>query len=117
MVCEWCVAYHGIGMNKQIIRFIIYSGFRMGNNQRCEHEKDLRHLGNECGKGIYCTSDAEYAENYTSKIEINGENYKFLLMLRVNPKKIRQPESLPKMYILNPNSDEIRPYRILLKKC
>ena len=118
---EWCVAYHGIydyyGMNKQIIRFIIYSGFRMGMHQVSEHEKDLRHLGNECGKGIYCTSDPEFAENYANKMEINGENYKFLLMLRVNPKKIRQPERMPKRYILNPNFDEIRPYRILVKKC
>ena len=118
---EWCVAYHAIcgdmKRNKQIIRFIIYSGFRMGPNQASEHEKDLRHLGNECGKGIYCCSDAEYAEKYASKMEINGENYKFLLMLRVKPEKIRQPESMPQIYILNPTSDEIRPYRILVKKC
>ena len=38
-------------------------------------------------------------------------------MLRVNPEKIRQSKDLPKEYILEANTDEIRPYRILLKKC
>ena len=37
-----------------------------------------------------------------------------MLMCRVNPDKIRQPESFPECWILNP--DEIRPYRILIKK-
>ena len=37
-------------------------------------------------------------------------------MLRINPKKIRQSERWQKEYILDPNTDEIRSYRILLKK-
>ena len=36
-------------------------------------------------------------------------------MCRVNPKKIRQPEIFKKCWILNSNSEEIRPYRILIK--
>ena len=36
-------------------------------------------------------------------------------MCRVNPKKIRQPENYKECWILNPTSDEIRPYRILIK--
>ena len=39
------------------------------------------------------------------------------MMLRVNPEKIRQSKSWPHVYNLEPNSNEIRPYRILLKKC
>ena len=37
-------------------------------------------------------------------------------MCRVNPSKIRQPEVNEKFWILNPTPDEIRPYRILIKK-
>ena len=37
-------------------------------------------------------------------------------MLRVKPDKIRQCDEWPKEYILEPTTDEIRPYRILLKK-
>ena len=37
-------------------------------------------------------------------------------MLRINPSKIRQSKTYPKEYILDANPDEIRPYRILLKK-
>ena len=36
-------------------------------------------------------------------------------MCRVNPKKIRQPEIFKACWILNPNHEEIRPYRILIK--
>ena len=36
-------------------------------------------------------------------------------MCRVNPKKIRQPEIFRACWILNPNPEEIRPYRILIK--
>ena len=36
-------------------------------------------------------------------------------MCRVNPQKIRQPETFKECWILNPTPDEIRPYRILIK--
>ena len=37
-------------------------------------------------------------------------------MLRVNPEKIRVPVGRPDFWVLNGNPDEIRPYRILIKK-
>ena len=49
--------------------------------------------------------------------EFNGERYKCVLMLRIRPDKIRQSTTYPKEYILEPTTNEIRPYRILLKKC
>ena len=39
-----------------------------------------------------------------------------MIMCRVNPKNIRQPENFIDSWLLNPNSNEIRPYRILIKK-
>ena len=120
---EWCVAYHGVGRGadaNQVAntnRAIITHGFRQGQNQINTNDNDLRHPGNKCGEGIYCTPDIEIAENYAGIIDLDDEKYKCVLMLRVDPKKIRQPESREDIYILNPSCDEIRPYRILLKKC
>ena len=37
-------------------------------------------------------------------------------MCRVNSKKIRQPKNFRECWILNPTPDEVRPYRILIKK-
>ena len=49
------------------------------------------------------------------EIKLNKEEYKYVLMLRVNTEKIRQSLSFPKDYILESSTDKIRPYRILLK--
>ena len=47
---------------------------------------------------------------------MGGVRYKVLLMCRVNPKKIRQPEGFKNCWILNSTPLEIRPYRILIKQ-
>ena len=39
-----------------------------------------------------------------------------MFMCRVNPFKIRQPQNFPDCWILSPTPDEIRPYKILIKK-
>ena len=36
-------------------------------------------------------------------------------MCRVNPRTIRAPKDYKELWVLNPNSEEIRPYRILIK--
>ena len=120
---EWRVAYHGVGGGMDanqvvyIIRPIIIHGLKQGPNQINTNDNDLRHPGNKCGAGIYCNPDIKIAENYAGIIDLDDEKYKCVLMLRVNPKKIRQPDCRKDIYILNPSSDDIRPYRILLKKC
>jgi hypothetical protein len=68
-----------------------------------------------CGDGICLFQNPEYAENSAGIININGYQVKVILMCRVNPKKIRQPENFKDCWILNPTPDEIRPYRILIK--
>ncbi len=71
--------------------------------------------GNEkCGDGICVFQNPDIAENSAGYIDIYGYRIKIMLMCRVNPKKIRKPEKFPSCWILNPN--EIRPYRILIKK-
>ena len=75
-------------------------------------------LGNKCGEGIRLYQKPDDAERYASIVEIPGLgiNIKMMLMCRVKPSKIREPEKMPNCWILNPTPEEIRPYRILLKK-
>ena len=37
-------------------------------------------------------------------------------MMRVKPDKIRSPKEKEDYWVLNPTTDEIRPYRILVKE-
>lgn len=55
-------------------------------------------------------------EDYAGKVEIDNGIYKMGFMLRVNPDKIRAPVGKPDFWVLNGNPDEVRPYRILIKK-
>ena len=69
---------------------------------------------------IYCSPRPEVLEKYasysTSEIEINGKKYMIGFMMRVKPDKIRKPEDKNDFWILNATTDEIRPYRILVKE-
>ena len=120
---EQCVAYHGVADGQapekvsQIIGLIYKTGFKPSSWGKATKDEDLRHPGKKCGYGVYCSPDIEYAEDYAGIPKFNDERYKCVLMLRVNPEKIRQSKSNPKEYILEPDLNEIRPYRILLKKC
>lgn len=88
---------------------------KMNYQQTYKNDYDLRHPRKKCGCGVYLFQNPKIAENSAGIIEIYGIKYKVLLMCRVNPKKIRQPEGYKNCWILNPTPDEIRPYRILVK--
>ena len=77
---------------------------------------DMRHPNNKVGKGVYCSPNPEVMDNYAGIIEINKVKYKMGFMLRVNPEKIRVPQGKEEFWVLNGNIDEVRPYRILVKK-
>lgn len=119
---EWCVAYHGVARFQpsekvaEIAGIIHKEGFKPSTWGAATDDFDIRHPGQKCGLGVYCSPDIKYAEGYAGEITFNDETYKCVLMLRINPEKIRQSSSFPKEYILNPSTEEIRPYRILLKK-
>ena len=119
---EWCVAYHGVACgqsSKEVARItgLIYkTEFKPSVWGKATNDPDLRQPGQTCGLGVYCSPYIDYAAGYAGEIEFNKEKYQCVLMLRINPTKIRQSTSNPKEYILNANKDEIRPYRILLKK-
>jgi hypothetical protein len=70
----------------------------------------------KCGHGVCLFQNPLFAENNSGVVKVRGYKLKVILMCRVNPKKIRQPKSFPECWILNPTPDEIRPYRILIKR-
>ena len=119
---EWCVAYHGVGRHqsseqvKKIVALIIISKFKPGNWQVHEDDDDINHEGEKVGKGVYCTPKIEIAESYAGTSNINGKEYKTVLMARVKPDKIRCPKNKEDYWVVNGTTDEIRPYRILLKE-
>ena len=138
---EWCVAYHGVGnlYSSKKVKYCVngivnYNLKEKSKLKKFEEDKeeadeeeeedeedyaeddDVKHPGNKVGKGVYCSPDPEIMDNYAGIIEINNEKYKMGFMLRVNPEKIRIPVGNMKFWVLNGNDDEVRPYRILVKK-
>ena len=68
------------------------------------------------GKGTILYQNIQLAEKQASLIDIdNNYNFKIVLMCRVNPNRIRSPIDYKEVWVLDKNSEEIRPYRILIK--
>ena len=121
---EWCVAYHDVGRNKdcdtvkKITVKIFNESFKKGAAQAHEHCPDIFHPGNKVGEGVYVTPNIGTAEQYYCGLSnINGTKYKTVLMVRVKPSAIRHCEDSGDYWVVNGTTDEIRPYRILYKKC
>ena len=120
---EWCVAYHGIGSKlgstvPQATNLIIKGGFKAGGGQDKANDNDLRHPGQIVGRGVYCSPNPEVMKDYASgsPTVINGKNYLMGFMMRVKPDKIRQASSEPDYWVLDGTTNQMRPYRILIKK-
>ena len=120
---EWCVAYHGVGRYqssnnvKEITGKIYKSSFKAGKAQVHEGCDDLFHPGKKVGIGVYCTPNVDTAQGYSGESEINGIKYSTVLMVRVKPNAIRHCSDSGDYWVVNGTTDEIRPYRILYKKC
>ena len=123
---EWWVAYHGAGRNrsdeetKEIIQKIMKDGFISGPNQRHLNEININQKSNRVyetvGKGVYLSNKIDVAEEYAGKVrDEDGNEYKIVFMCRVCPEKVRISRAEPDYYVLDPNKDCIRPYRILLR--
>ena len=126
---EWAVAYYGIGRasntkdTESITNKIIKGGdyksgsFLVGKGQSCKNYDDVRHPGQKVGEGVYCTPNIKVAEDYAGQSSIvNGRRYKMVFMMRVKPDRIRTSKEPPQEWILDGTTDEMRPYRILLKE-
>ena len=123
---EWWVAYHGVGRNQsnervgEIVGLIMQNGLIPGSGQVYENSRNLNELNkaeyNLVGVGVYLTDSINEAESYSGNIKIEHAQYSTIFMCRVNPKKVRIARSMPDYFVLDPNNDCIRPYRILIKK-
>ena len=72
--------------------------------------------GHKVEKGVYLCPKINLAACYAGKIILCGKYFYVVLMNRVKSNKIRSCGNCNENnYILNGTTDEIRPYRILLK--
>ena len=119
---EWCVAYHGVGVNqapkdvKKVTNLIYTGSFKKGSRQAHKDCNDIYHYSKKVGEGVYCTPNVSTAEGYAGISDVNGKNYKTVLMVRVKPSAIRQCTCIKDYWVVNGTTDEIRPYRILYKQ-
>ena len=118
---EWAVAYHGFGCRmqsnqiKSIIKTIIHDNLKPGSGQACSGYPDKRHPGKNCGNGVYVTPNINVAFGYAGFITLGKKNYKLVIMVRVNPSYIREPTSQPDYWIVDGKTNQLRPYRLLIK--
>ena len=119
---EWCVAYHGVGKGNVFNKVlnIINGDLKTEEGKLFRNEKNVEVTKDKypyCGEGVYLSPNVEDAATFSDKTHLGFFNLKFqfAFMTRVNPKKIRAIDRFPVTWILNGNSDEIRPYRLLIK--
>ena len=58
----------------------------------------------------------EYAKYAKSTVSVNGKHFMMGFMMRVKPDKIRYAKEKSDYWVLNATTDEMRPYRILVKE-
>ena len=133
---EWAIAYHGIGTKggfkvETATENIFKGGFKVGKAQACKDHNNINQRyksggpGNDYSKtvgvGIYCSPNPDVMKEYASyaetKANCNGKNYLMGFMMRVKPDKIRISSKISDYWVLNATTDEMRPYRIMVKEC
>ena len=123
---EWAIAYHGTGVKmgssftlEKATNSILSGGFKAGWGQAYAGHNDARHPGKKVGIGVYCSPNPYVMESYArcaqSSTNINGIHYMMGFMMRVKPEKIRYSDSQKDYWVLNGSTDEMRPYRIMVK--
>ena len=131
---EWAIAYHGIGAGgscktvEDAAKNIYLGGFKSGNGQFHKEAKNIndRYIPKDAnnnysefvGIGVYCSPEPNVMDEYaqTSTKQVNGKKYKIGFMMRVRPDKIRISQITPSYWVLDGTTDEMRPYRIMLKE-
>ena len=94
-----------------------------GIRQKYENKSNIRPLTRkmgylQCGRGVYLTPIIKEVEKWAEVETFLKKKFQLVMMCRINPKKNREPDRGNKnpYWILNGNSDEIRPFRILIKE-
>ena len=119
---EWAIVYHGFGRGmksdklKSIIKTIIHDNLRPEGGQTFSGAPDKRHEGKRCGDGVYITPNINIAFCYAGLITLGKKNYKLVVMVRAKPEFIREPTTQPEFWVVDGNSNQLRPYRLLIKE-
>jgi len=122
---EWCVGYHGAGRDKSsdevkiIIKSILKNNLKPGRGQSFKNDININRKNPEyikVGVGVYCSPDISVLEKYAGFIDVNGKKYKVGIMLRCKRDKIRIPQTHSNYWVLEGKFDQLRPYRLLIKK-
>ncbi|CAD8117344.1 unnamed protein product [Paramecium sonneborni] len=114
---EWRILYHGT--KNECVKDIIISHLKPGQRNQYSKYQCINEEGEivKVGTGIYFSDKVEVCVNdgYATPIDINGRKFSAIFMTRVNPKKIRQSESMKQSrYFVVNNSEDVRQYRILI---
>ena len=134
---EWAVAYHGVGTKlksentfersksentvEKAVNNILVGGFKAGGRQAyatCKNDNP-KCSDDYVGEGVYCSPDPDVMENYAMECSktVNKKKYKMGFMMRVKPDKIRYSNSMKTYWVLDGTTDQMRPYRIMIKEC
>ena len=117
---EFAVAYYGINnlinYNLNIIQNFMSLMGNYESGKTFINVNNIRSPGQKCKTGAYFYKNPAHAENSSESINIGGFEYKIMFMCRVKTSAIRQPENFQDCWILSPTPDEVRPYKILIKK-
>ena len=119
---EWAIAYHGFGARmpqdqiKNIIKTIVHENLKPGAGQAYSFSNDRRHPGKKCGNGVYTTPNLNIATGYAGLINLGSKQYRLVIMVRVNPSFIREPDNIKDFWILDGKPNQLRPYRLLIKE-
>ena len=76
----------------------------------------IKHPGKKCGTGVYITPKLSIASQYAGGITLGNKNYRLVIMVRVNPSFIREPDTMKDYLIVDGNGNQLRPYRLLIKE-
>ena len=110
----WSVVYHGTSL--KYIKSIMENGLKQGNRQLYRDKQDENHPNQTIGVGVYTTNKIEEAEDYSE----NVDGYVCVFMCRANPKLARiytyDASQKIQYWVLNGTSEDLRPYRLLIKK-
>ena len=100
---EWPVSYHGTKLD--FARSIGQGGYELSKGKRFKF-----------GTGVYSTPSPKVAEDYAEIFEHGGEQYKLILMNRVNPETTREIKTNHGIYFVTSEETDVRAYAFLFKK-
>ena len=100
-----------------IIKSILKNNLQPGKGQVFKNDVDCNSkIPKKVGIGVYCSPNINVLEEYAGFININGKKYKVGIMVRCKRNKIRIPRSKRNYWVLDGSFDQLRPYRLLIKK-